>query len=543
MKYYSIPKHLYRFVNMKSLLLTILFILTEVTISASSITVSGNVGGVWYADTVFVIGDMNIPTHETLSILPGTIIEFEGFFKMEVQGQIKAIGLPGDTILFAVRDTSNFGIQTTGRGGWSGIRIGSSASESDSSQFSYCSFKYGKATEDSSNCFGGAIQIISFSKVRISNCLFYNNYSYYSGGAIYLSDANIKIEHCIFKKNYSGNTGTIYGYGGGLCSMASSPVALENEFYANSSTGVGGGASFDSSNPNFSNNVFINNFSALGGALGILRSAPTRTLANNLVAMNEAKFFGGGICCIRSFPVFSNLTISGNQSSYGGGFYCNDSAVPTVYNSIIWGNTGLGNSVYIWDVRSAPNFYYCDIEGDTSDFQGSGGLQGYHGVYENNINDDPFFSIYGTNPFYLSENSPCIDSGIPDVIDLQLPSIDLIGVTRVVNGRIDMGAYEYKGAASIIENSLNGSLVVVSPNPFKTSTMLTFHQRLNYVNEFGIFNLYGICVRNLFLMPGENSVSWDGRNGYGFELPDGIYFLKNLTTNKMITAKLIKLFH
>jgi predicted outer membrane repeat protein len=525
---------------MKTLLLIIAFILTEGSILASSINASGNVSGVWLTDTVFVKGDITIPAHETLSILPGTIIEFKGFFKLEVQGQIKANGLPGDTIVFMVSDTSNFCSQTSGRGGWSGIRIGVSASESDSSLFSYCSFKFGKAAEDSTNCYGGAIQIKSFSKVRISDCLFNCNYSFFSGGAIYLSDADIKIVHCVFKNNYAGNTGTIYGYGGGLCSMASSPVAMGNEFYTNSSTGVGGGASFDNSNPTFSNNIFINNFSALGGAFGILRSAPTQTLASNLVVNNEAKFFGGGICCIRSSPVFSNLTISGNQSSYGGGFYCNDSAVPSVYNSIFWGNSGLGNSVYIWDVRSAPNFYYCDIEGDISGFQGSGGQEGYHGDYENNLNVNPLFSVSGTYPFYLSEDSPCIDSGIPDVMDLQLPSIDILGITRVVNGRIDMGAYEYKGTASILEKSLNSSNVVVSPNPFNTRTMLCFPQSVNYANKVGIFNLKGICVRNLLLLPGENSVSWDGRSEFGNELPDGIYLLKNLTANKMITVKVIK---
>lgn len=524
----------------ESLLIVILLFPISISTLATSVTVSGNVSGIWNTDTVFVAGDLVIPQNEILNILPGTIVEFKAYFSMEVQGQLLAKGSPGDTIVFTVRDTANFSDQSSGRGGWSGIRIGEIANKGDSSIFSFCSFRFGKAVDDSANCYGGAIQVKDFSKVCISECLFYHNYSFYSGGAIYLWNSNISVERCVFKNNYSGNTGSVYGYGGGLCAMFSSPDVNENVFFANTSTGVGGGVSFDGCNPVFNNNIFKNNRSALGGAFGVLRSSPALAMANNLVINNEAQFFGGGICCIRSFPVFSNLTISGNQSAYGGGFYCNDSAAPTMYNSIIWGNSGLGNSVYIWDVRSAPNFYYCDIEGDTSDFQGSGGQEGFHGYYQNNINSDPLFSNSDSSQYYLSAGSPCIDKGIPDAVSLQLPSTDLSGDERIYNGRIDMGSYEYHGTEGVPPQITSKPSILIFPNPFSKQVIITLPHQASTITEISISDLQGICLRRLHLMPYENSIIWDGRDDNGFELPYGTYLLNVLSSEFCISGKVVK---
>ncbi|MFZ4706788.1 MAG: choice-of-anchor Q domain-containing protein [Bacteroidales bacterium] len=521
-------------------LLSVLSFILTLSTFATSVTVSGNVSGTWSADTVFIDGNLIVPLNETLKINPGTIVEFKGYFRLEVIGQLLALGTYDDTIVFTRRDTSNFGSQSSGRGGWSGIRFAASTAGNDSSLFSFCSFKFGKAVEDSANCFGGAIQIKDYSKIRLSDCLFYHNYSYYSGGAIFLWNADIKVEHCVFKANYSGNTGTIYGYGGGLCSLFSSPVMIENEFYSNTSTGVGGGVSFDNSDPVFNNNILKNNFSALGGAFGVLRSALAQAMVNNLVVNNEAQFFGGGICCIRSFPLFSNLTISGNQSSYGGGFYCNDSAVPSMYNSIIWGNSGLGTSVYIWDVRSAPNFYYCNIEGDTTDFEGSGGQEGYHGSYENNINKDPLFSVSNSHLYSLLSGSSCIDSGMPDSAILVLPSTDLGGDTRIYNNRIDMGAYEYHGTEGVSNIYQSAMKFLISPNPFKTQTQISLYQKDDAATKIIVSDIQGNKVRHFHLIPNNNSVIWDGKNDIGKESPKGVYLMKVITPEGIIIGKIVK---
>lgn len=525
---------------MKQFIVTTVLFLCFSDIFATSVTVSGNVSGTWTADTILVEGNLVIEPQQILTIASGTVVQFQSYFRIDVYGSIIATGSPSDTILFTIRDTSNFNAQTQGRGGWSGIRFRTLPENADSSQFSFCRFEYSKATEDSLNGYGGAILSDGFNKLHIKNCLFYHNYSYYSGGAVYLKSADAIIENCVFRNNYSGNGGTIYGYGGGICSINSSPVVKNNEFYFNSSTGVGGAVSFDNSNPVFENNIISLNYSALGGGFGILRSSPEATFSNNLVTANTALFFGGGICCIRSFPVFSNLTIAQNNAAYGGGFYCNDSASPSMYNSIMWGNTGLGNSVYIWDVRSAPNFYFCNIEGDSSSFEGSGSHLGYQGEYLNNLNENPQFIGAGLFPFQLLPLSPCIDSGIPDATFLQLPSVDLAGAMRVTNNIIDMGAYEYNGTTSTKPLYRPASKLSIYPIPMTTSVTISLPEPSDETTEVTIYDIKGSIINQLRISPGETGVSWDGKMKLNVFAPQGIYLIKACNSQAIYQGKIIK---
>jgi hypothetical protein len=509
---------------------------------ATSLVVTGNVSGNWNVDTVFVTGHILVPVNETLTIQPGTRIEFQQYYRLEIMGSVLAIGLPGDTILFTIRDTSNFFSQTSGRGGWSGIRFYNTPSTNDSSVFTYCRFEFSKATEDSVNCYGGAVQVQNFGKVRFSDCFFYQNYSYYSGGGIYLRYSDIKLENCVFTSNYSGNTGTVYGYGGGLCSMFSSPCINSNAFYSNASTGVGGAVSFDYSDPAFNNNRMMYNSSALGGAFGVLRSTPMATMANNLVVNNTSLFFGGGICCIRSFPVFSNLTITGNSSAYGGGFYCNDSASPKMYNSIIYGNSGFGKSVYIWDVFSAPSFYFCDIEGDSTGFEGSGGQEGYHGEYRDNIDLDP--SFYGNNidPFQLNPGSPCTDAGIPDATFLNLPPTDISGGPRIWNNRIDMGAYEFNGTTGLpLYKPYAGDAPTIYPNPFRDELSIRWNQEFEVKTVLQLTDIKGNVIKSFILNAGVEMLHWNGCSDRGIQIPPGRYFLHSISGDKLPAISLFKI--
>jgi len=518
----------------------VLFALFSFYTNATSVIVSGNVNGSWTADTVLVEGNLVIPQGETLVISSGTFIQFQSYYRIDVQGSIKAIGLPGDTIIFTISDTSNFMAQTQGRGGWSGIRFLQVASSEDSSVFSFCRFEFSKATEDSANSYGGAILAHGFDKLRIENCLFSNNYSYYSGGAVHLLASDAIIKKCVFRSNYSGNTGLVFGYGGGICSMNSSPVIVNNEFYKNASTGVGGAVSFDNSDPTFDNNIMQYNFSGLGGAMGVLRSSPSRTMSNNLVINNSALFFGGGICCIRSFPVFSNFTVSGNEAAYAGGFYCNDSASPSMYNSVIWGNSGLGVSVYIWDVNSAPNFYYCNIEGDTAGFEGSGGQLGYHGQYLNNLSENPDFIGSGLFPFQLLATSACIDAGTPDAAFLNLPALDLAGALRIVNSRIDIGSYEFNGTTSIHTKKAFTENLNIFPNPFVQGLSISVSGMVGTNLEISITDIQGKLILQKKMALNDSPLQWDGCNSEGNTVPKGVYLIMAETAGKSFLAKAIK---
>lgn len=472
----SLPDHspsisIYPLFFMKRSIFKILLLLfVSQSLFAGSITVTGKVSGVWNVDTVLVAGDLLITADTSLEIVPGTRIIFTGHYLVSVKGQIYAEGTVDQPILFTVADTTGFSDSLTTAGSWHGFLFYSDGGGDAASRFFHCHFEYAKAVgNDSLAINGGVIRCYGRNGVVVEECEFNHNYSYRWGGAVYMYHSNMIINRCIFRNNQSGTPTLPYGYGGALCSLQSDPEVTRCVFTGNRSTGVGGGASFERSDPQLQYNIFENNFSGLGGALSYLRSTPSRVVSDNLMYNNEALFFGGAVCCIRSNTVFANNTITGNLAPYGGGLYANDSACPSSYNTIYHGNAGaVGKEVYIWDIWSAPNFFYCDVAGGTEGFEGSGGQQGYHGMYENNIDTLPGFKGVGEHPYALVSNSVLIDLGTPDTAFLQIPPYDLAGNDRILNHRIDIGAYEHDpSTGNGLEATVNEELftIQISPNP------------------------------------------------------------------------------
>jgi hypothetical protein len=64
-----------------------------------------------------------------------------------------------------------------------------------------------------------------------------------------------------------------------------------------------------------------------------------------------------------------------------------------------------------------------------------------------NITNTPLFANYAAGNLRLASTSPCINSGINTGV---FGSLDLDGNPRVVNGTVDMGAYEFQGPGSVI---------------------------------------------------------------------------------------------
>jgi hypothetical protein len=113
------------------------------------ITVSGNVSGVWRADTVFVAGEVRVPPGQELVIRPGVRVIFLANYKLIVDSSavLRAEGLPGDLIYFTA---GNIAI------GWHGIRF---LHADDASILRYCHLEYGKSSSPlwgDPDGFGGA---------------------------------------------------------------------------------------------------------------------------------------------------------------------------------------------------------------------------------------------------------------------------------------------------------------------------------------------------------------------------------------------------
>ncbi len=445
--------------------------------SAQTIQIQGEQTGILDADTVLLAGEVFVPENGILTFLPGTRVTATGFFGFQVAGSISAQGTAGLPIIFSVSDTAGFSNPENGRGGWNGFNFMNTNPISDSSVFSNCIFEFGKAYGDSLEKMGGVFNIRNFNRIRISDCGFNNNRAYYWGGAIFAESGNIMIHNSSFDGNFCGTPGPPYGYGGAVCFRYSTSELLSCRFTNNSSTGIGGAVSFEYSDVLLQSCIFHNNFSGLGGALGYLRSTPGRPVTGNLFTGNSSIFFGGAISCNRANPTFINNTIAGNSSdSYGGGFYCNDSAVPVIINTIIYGNYApSGEQVYIWDVYSAPEFYYCNVEGGPAAFGGTGGT-GFNSPYLNNLDTVPGYTEIEPHPWSLADDSPCINAGNPDTSGLILPDVDLAGNPRLTGSRIDIGAYENLSGATGIKIPGPDFTFDYYPNPFSEELKFTFPQ-------------------------------------------------------------------
>ena len=495
---------------------------------ATNIVVSGNASGNWTVDTVMVMGDLTIPADSTLTVNPGVLVEFFGHYQIMVKGMVIANGTSGQMIRFSVNDSTGFTDTLSAAGGWHGFFYDHLLSSTDSSVFSHCIFEYGKAavSSDTAGLYGGAFRIFNFGKIRFSDCRFENNLAYRWGGAVYAKYSNIVIENCNLINNHCGKATSPYGYGGALCFVHSTPRVQYNYFEKNRSTGIGGAASFEYSDAIVRYNVFYQNKSGLGGAVGYMRSQPANIISNNLMNQNTAIYFGGAIACIRTNAKFANNTIVNNLAMYGGAFYANDSACPSNYNTIFYNDWAPeGEEVYIFDIISAPNFYYCNVPGGKDAFSGGGGHQGYHGQYENNYDTVPMFSGTGEFPYELLEGSPLIDAGMPDTTGLQIPLTDLAGNGRIYNGTIDPGAFEWFPGVGL-RGFTRQSGINVSPNPCLDQVMITFNTGKAGPVVIRIIDLKGNMVRLLgsgFYDQGKNSLDWDLKMDSGKRVEPGIY--------------------
>jgi len=517
------------------LVFLVLLTLSLLNSKANSISVSGNVAGDWNVDTVRVMSDILLQDGDSLVIHPGVLVEFHGPYSFYVGGFMHALGTPNDRITFDVADTTGFSVDSIPDGGWNGIQFYYTTVNVDSSIFDHCIFRHGKAVSaDTLENHGGAICVRYFDKIRISRCLFEDNFAALNGGAIYLEGGSVRINQNEFLNNRCGPADSPWGYGGAICSDLSSPLISNNYFEGNSSTGVGGAAAIRFQDAAVNSNIFTQNYSALGGAIGYLHYYEYPfSQCNNLMYNNSSDFFGGAIASLDAGPTFVNNTVTGNYSTYGGGFYVKDSIVPDIYNSIFWDNqAAVGPEVYLWDAYASANFYYCDVEGGPELFGGSGGGAGYTGEYRDNLDLNPLFEYPSNNDFHLSLNSPVQNMGTPDTTGLRIPSVDLDGELRIdIHAQvIDMGCYELQWVGLGPDWTGSGrDNAVIYPNPAADHLII---QSSSVISKIQVLDSTGTMIMEVYPAMAESFLQTN-------ELARGIYLIKIYSDEGMITRKVV----
>ena len=75
-------------------LIFMLLFLSLGTVFSQTPVPGGNVSGTWtLAGSPYQInGDITIPNSQSLIIEPGVLVEFKGYYKLDVQGRLLAIG-------------------------------------------------------------------------------------------------------------------------------------------------------------------------------------------------------------------------------------------------------------------------------------------------------------------------------------------------------------------------------------------------------------------------------------------------------------------
>jgi hypothetical protein len=267
---------------------------------------------------------------------------------------------------------------------------------------------------------GGAI-FCDNSSPTVTNCVITDNYAYDDGGGIYCRDSSPTIFNCIIEDNTADSSGAgIYGCDG---TIANCIIRYNVGYvYPLPDASVGGGLAY--CDGNIVNCTITGNSTEIGGGLASCNGS----IINSIIAGNFSELKSGGL--YRCNGSIINCTIVNNKTDGdGGGVYRSQGSIT---NCIVWGNIA---DEYPQLYSTIPS-YSC-----VQDWTG-GGL--------GNIDADPCFTEPGywdagawvEGDYRLLGGSLCIDAGDPNYLP-EPNETDLDGNPRVINGRIDMGAYEY----------------------------------------------------------------------------------------------------
>jgi len=142
-------------------------------------------------------------------------------------------------------------------------------------------------------------------------------------------------------------------------------------------------------------------------------------------------------------PVLVNNTIVGGSGAtqgaavWAGGF---DSKV-SFYNNLLIGLTGQ-NAVYCDSTYSSVPPVFADNDAYSASGTGLEGTCATEAGENGNISLDPLFVNMNRNNYTLQSTSPAINVGDNSAPDI--PAKDLASKPRIVDGTIDMGAYEFQ---------------------------------------------------------------------------------------------------
>ena len=305
-----------------------------------------------------------------------------------------------------------------------------------------CSF-YGEATL--ANCAvtdnrGGAIYS-DHGTLSLSDCVISDNRSIQSGGGIYSHYGETTLTDCIITNNIAVRYGG-YGYGGAIYSEGNSAqrhsLTLNNCVISGNEAATEGGGVYSRNNTTTLTGCTItNNTARNGGAIFGAGSLGTLTLDNCNISDNKASYQGGGVSSSYGATTLVNCTVTNNVAlnGSGGGIYFNN--VLNAYNTIIAGNTASseGTDLCLYSSDAVANAY-----NTLSSF--SEWTSGENNLVYNESRQ--LFADAASGEYTLANHSQAVNKGNNLYVTTD---VDLAGNTRIFDGTVDLGAYEYQFVA------------------------------------------------------------------------------------------------
>ena len=222
----------------------------------------------------------------------------------------------------------------------------------------------------------------------------------------------------------------------------------------------GGGILNKNGQVTIANCIIRNNRADQGG--GIYNGNGGDAIIINTEISGNTANEGAGMYNHSANPRLTNVTISGNYAlNQGGGLY-NDGSNPDVRNTILWGNRA-AQFPNVSNTGSTPAFSFSLIEKDRAGWDVALGAD-----KGGNVDGNPIFRRRGFDEngsmrqgdYRLGAQSAAQDQGLNRFVyeektrDAHLPTLnesvhhngfayDLSGINRIIEDRVDIGAYEY----------------------------------------------------------------------------------------------------
>ena len=343
---------------MKNISLVVIALLgLNVFINAQTNVPEGTVTGVWTkANSPYLInGNIEVPDDSLFTIEAGTTIEFQGNYRLTVNGSIHAKGELGDSIYFYPKVNNT---------GWAGVMFYNNL-DGDSGIFEHCHFRHvswGALKDKQDNfiligdkyIYNGAISVFSSKNVFINNCHFETNAR---SLASYGAD-ELYVKNSFFTKH----DGSIYTYEDVIAVIDSSYFVIENCKFNNNKhnykiphglqiyRGFSNGKKSVVKNCEFKDNI----------------QAPFSLGTNASVLVDSCNFInnsanqGGAFTINTQYSVVQNCVFDGNlANSWGACVYAVNDCYGSRFDNCLFKNSRKHSAIQCYEAYRSPLIINC----------------------------------------------------------------------------------------------------------------------------------------------------------------------------------------